>query len=161
MIITSWRIFLPQYRATAFTGIGAKLHGGRWNSKGPPVVYTSSSMALAQLELLVHLQSDEILKRYVLRACSFDSDLVSVVPFRVLPKNWKANPPPLKVRAIGDRWGRSLDSAVLMVPSVLGPPGIIVREEMNYLLNPLHPDFGAIKLGKEIPIRLDRRFSKS
>ena len=157
MIITTWRIFLPRYRATAFTGVGAKLYGGRWNSKGVSIVYTSSSLALAQLELLVHLQSDGILKRYLIRSCAFDSGLVSVVPFRALPKNWKANPPPRRMRAIGDHWAASRDSAVLMVPSVFNPPGIVVREEMNYLLNPLHPDFGAIKLGKEIPIRLDRR----
>ena len=37
------------------TGLGAKLHGARWNSPGNPVVYTSSCGALAALEYAVHV----------------------------------------------------------------------------------------------------------
>jgi RES domain-containing protein len=53
--ITAWRIFKRRYKASAFTGEGARLFGGRWNSKGIPVVYTSASPSLATLEMLVHL----------------------------------------------------------------------------------------------------------
>jgi len=37
-------------------GIGAGITGGRWNSKGQPVVYTASCGALAILEGLVHMK---------------------------------------------------------------------------------------------------------
>jgi RES domain-containing protein len=160
VIITTWRIFLPRFRSTAFTGLGAKLHGGRWNSKGTAVIYTSRSAALAQLELLVHLQSDDILKRYVLRSCAFENSLVRAVDLASLPSRWRANPPPPALRAIGDGWAASLDSAVLAVPSVFGPRDAIIADEMNFPLNPLHPDFKAITLGPEIPIRLDRRLKR-
>jgi len=35
---------------------GARLNGGRWNSPGQPAVYTSSTLALAALEYLVHIE---------------------------------------------------------------------------------------------------------
>lgn len=53
--IRVWRICNAKWAATAFDGQGAKIYGGRWNPIGISVVYTSSSLALATLELLVHL----------------------------------------------------------------------------------------------------------
>lgn len=38
-----------------FEATGAALFGGRWNSVGVPVIYTSTSLALARLEKLVQL----------------------------------------------------------------------------------------------------------
>jgi RES domain-containing protein len=51
----AWRIVKERHAATAFTGEGAAKTGGRWNSRGVAVVYTSSSKSLATLESLVHL----------------------------------------------------------------------------------------------------------
>jgi RES domain-containing protein len=53
-----WRLCRRQYAVTAFSGIGAKLWGGRWNAPGYPVVYTADSLALAALETFVHLDPD-------------------------------------------------------------------------------------------------------
>ncbi|MBI5171468.1 MAG: RES domain-containing protein [Candidatus Melainabacteria bacterium] len=41
-------------------GEGARLFGGRWNSPGLPAIYTSSHLSLAALELLVHLNFDNL-----------------------------------------------------------------------------------------------------
>lgn len=38
-----------------FDGMGAALHGARWNSKGLPVIYAAASLAGARLELLAHI----------------------------------------------------------------------------------------------------------
>ena len=46
-------------------GEGARLHGGRWNSVGTPVVYTSSTLALAVLEMLVHVDPEDLPKDLV------------------------------------------------------------------------------------------------
>jgi RES domain-containing protein len=54
-----------EYAAHAFDGEGARLYGGRWNSPGRPVVYTAGSLALAALEVLVHLKSRLTLSRYM------------------------------------------------------------------------------------------------
>src|SRR5204863_6047762 len=53
--VRAYRIFKPKHAATAFTGEGARLYGGRWNNKGTPMVYTAGSRALAALEMLVHV----------------------------------------------------------------------------------------------------------
>ena len=69
--LTAWRIYKPKHAATAFTGEEASLFGGRWNNKGVAVVYTASSISVAALEMLVHLQAAEILKKYVVRSVVF------------------------------------------------------------------------------------------
>lgn len=51
----AWRIVKEKHAATAFSGEGARLYGGRWNSVGTSLVYTSGTKALAALESLVHL----------------------------------------------------------------------------------------------------------
>ncbi|HLR38131.1 MAG TPA: RES family NAD+ phosphorylase, partial [Chitinophagaceae bacterium] len=42
------------------SGTGAKTYGGRWNSKGHPVIYTAGSRSLAALETLVHIPQKNI-----------------------------------------------------------------------------------------------------
>src|SRR5260370_1403830 len=51
-----WRIWRRADAAAAFSGEGARLYGGRWNSQGVTVVYTSPSLALAAVETFVHLE---------------------------------------------------------------------------------------------------------
>jgi RES domain-containing protein len=58
--ITGWRIFKKKHKASALTGEGARRFGGRWNSRGVGVIYTSASPSLAILEILVHLQAQEL-----------------------------------------------------------------------------------------------------
>src|SRR3546814_17761488 len=41
-------------------GAGGLVVGGRWHSKGRPIVYAAESTALAMLEVLVHLDVDSI-----------------------------------------------------------------------------------------------------
>lgn len=154
MILTAWRIYKPKHAATAFTGEGARLFGGRLNSKGVAVVYTSGTLSLAALEMLVHLQSAEILDAYVTRSVSFDTALVKRIDAGALPANWNANPPPPAMRKIGDDWIAKRESAVLQVPSA------VVEKESNFLLNPAHPDFRKIVIGKEEPFNFDARFVK-
>ena len=60
----AYRLAKARYADTALDGSGAKAHGGRWNSKGVPMVYASDSIALAALELLVHLHRGDILNQY-------------------------------------------------------------------------------------------------
>ena len=50
-----WRLTHRKWALSAFDGQGAYLFGGRWNPKGVRCVYTSTSSALAVLEVLVHM----------------------------------------------------------------------------------------------------------
>jgi RES domain-containing protein len=146
----AWRIVKEKHAATAFSGKGAADSGGRWNSRGVPVVYTSSTKSLAALESLVHLNPPVPFK-YVAIRIKFDDALVEIVPAKALPPDWQTEPPPPSTKAIGDAWARAARSALLALPSV------IIPGEPNYLLNPAHPDFKRISLGKPEPFAFDPR----
>lgn len=151
MIVSAWRIVKARHAAAAFTGAGAKLSGGRWNSPGVPMIYAAGSASLAMLEMLVHLQSQELLNRYVLFEVSFDERHVQTLATKSLPKAWKKSPPTKAVQQIGDEWASALASPVLKVPSVILPT------ESNYLLNPAHPHFAKIAIGPKRNLRFDPR----
>ena len=148
-MITSWRITAAEHAGVAFDGEGARTYGGRWNSPGVAVVYTSSSAALAALELLVRIRQREALTGYVLFACTFAED--SVWRPESLPPNWRNHPAPPLLKQIGDRWAGAAQPAVMEVPSA------IIQTESNYILNPAHPDFPTIRIAEPIPFALDVR----
>ena len=41
-------------------GEGARLYGGRWNSSGHPVLYTARTLSQAALEVLVHIDPEDV-----------------------------------------------------------------------------------------------------
>jgi RES domain-containing protein len=148
---TGWRIVKSKLAPQAFDGEGARLHGGRWNSRGTPMVYTSESIALALLEVLVHIQDSRFLPSYSLCAVRFEEDHLERLDRRLLPGNWRSFPPPAKVQTLGDRWARRRSSLALEVPSA------IVERESNFLLNPAHPDFPSLAIEPAVPFDLDLR----
>jgi RES domain-containing protein len=152
--ITAWRIVKSRHVTNAFDGEGARLGGGRWNSPGTPLVYTSESAALAALELLVHLGRSAILGAYVLIACTFEEALVERLDPKRLPSNWRTYPAPPALQLLGDEWVKSGTSAVLQVPSA------VITSDANYLLNPRHPKLRAIRISDPQPFEYDPRLLK-
>jgi RES domain-containing protein len=148
---TAWRIVKKRHADSAFDGDGARRYGGRWNSPGTPVVYASGTRALCLLEVLAGLRSVKPVQRYVLIPVTFDDSLILSVHLKDLPSEWRRSPPPPSTQAIGDEWVHQLRSAILRVPSV------IVPEELNYILNPAHPDFGGIEIGEPQDLTVDSR----
>lgn len=148
----AWRIVKEKYAAAAFDGEGARLNGGRWNSAGVRVVYVSDSQALAALETIVHLIPPVTIK-YVAIPLQFDDALVNIFPHRNLPAGWQSEPPPPSAQQIGNEWVKSARSAMLALPSVL----VAKSAGTNFLINPAHPDFGKIKIGKPEPFTFDAR----
>jgi putative toxin-antitoxin system antitoxin component (TIGR02293 family) len=71
-----------------------------------------------------------------------------------LPEDGRQTPEPNSTRDIGTKWAAERRSPVLAVPSV------VVPNEHNYLLNPAHPDFSKIKIGKPKAIDWDPRLIK-
>jgi len=151
---TGWRIVKSRYARTAFDGEGARLYGGRWNSPGTRMVYTSSTISLAVLEVLVHLQEASLLSSYSLVSVSFDDALIECLDRSRLPDGWRTFPAPSELQRIGDEWVLSQRSAVLEVPSV------IVERESNYLLNPAHPDFSSVVIGEPESFTFDERLPR-
>ncbi len=155
MTLHSWRIVKKKRRSDAFTGEGARRYGGRWNSRGVPIVYTAENASLAVLELLAHLESDDLMKEYLLYQLGFEETLVESILEGILPHDWRTYPGPAALREIGDRWVDEARSAVLSVPSA------IVPAERVFLLNPEHSDFQEIELGEQEQFPLDPRLAKA
>jgi len=147
----AYRIVKARRAEGAFDGEGARLNGGRWNSKGTRMVYTAGSRALAGLEMLVHLTSSLLRMGYVVIEAEFDSRLAKAVRLEDLPKDWATSQPTAATQALGDSWARGATSPILAVPSA------IIHEELNYLFNPLHRDFARIRIGELKPFAFDSR----
>ncbi|WP_457329330.1 RES family NAD+ phosphorylase [Rhizobacter sp. P5_C2] len=153
-----WRIATDarEYEAHDLSGKGAEQTGGRWNRPGRPLVYTASTASLACLETVVHLNAGDLpLNRFLVRI---------EVPAAVwsarrscaaaeLPVGWSAIPEGKVSLDIGDAWLRTAASALLVVPSV------IVPEECNVLINPLHADAAGLRAAKLRPWVYDLRLA--
>lgn len=144
-MVTAWRIVKSRFAAPAFDGEGARRNGGRWTSVGRRVVYTSSTIALATLEVVAHLDSTRSLPAYSFFEIGIPEQIIQFIDSRALPPNWMEYPAPSELTNIGDPWLDQEEFAVLKVRSA------IVEVEFNYLLNPLHRDFQLITIGPELP----------
>jgi RES domain-containing protein len=127
-----YRLVKERFADTALDGLGAKVYGGRWNRKGHAVVCTSDSIALAALELLVHLHRGEVLNRYWLVTLELPDDEVLLLDDAGLPADWRDDPAPVSTAAIGSAWLAGGRSLAFSVPSALIP------QQRNLLLNPGH-----------------------
>lgn len=136
---TLWRIAADtsDYEAHDLSGAGAERTGGRWNRKGIPLVYTSSSRALACLETIVHLEGwDPLpLNRYLVQVnvpAAIWSARSKFDPTHHV--GWDAEPAGSVSLDWGTEWARVNSEVLAEVPSV------IVPEEHNILINPSHPN---------------------
>jgi len=149
---SAWRIDRRKWQKTSFSGAGAQLEGGRWNSAGVPVVYASRNLSMAALEKLVHLPTPPPSKLLLIAfAIRFGDVPVEIFPVKHLPKGWNRKPPFAASQTIGDRWFEERRSAILQLPSV------IIPSEANFLFNPAHPDFQRIVIASPRGFAFDPR----
>lgn len=145
-----YRISSPDY-AGDLSGNGAKLYGGRWNEKGTPVVYLASSRAMAMMELLVHLHPEDLYREYVVVAFEVPDDKVYKVGTELLPNDWKTD----ERKPTLAKWcKRFIDEGQFLLMQV---PSVLVEEESNYILNPLHADTAKVKLVSQRLFAFDHR----
>jgi len=150
-----YRITKARYAASAWTGEGAERFGGRWNSRGKRAVYVASSISLAQLEILVHVEKADLLESYCCYEMTVPESQLAVLDTASLPANWRDDPAPEEARLIGDQWLASRSSVGLLIPST------VVPQEYNALLNPQHPEHEKIiDQALEIPLQFDPRLSQ-
>ncbi len=115
------------------SGEGARLFGGRWNYPLTPCIYTSGSRALAILEYSVNVNIHTIPRALSITCIEIPDTGILQLQQADLPGNWKEMPAPFSTREFGTGLLQGPNSPIIEVPSA------IVPEEVNYLLNPLHP----------------------
>lgn len=154
MAITVWRLVRVGFRETAFHGAGAKNDPGRWNFQGTPIVYAAGSASLAVLEVLVRIDPSGFPADFVFIPAGLGESAVETLPAGSLPADWRALPRPVSTRSLGTAWAQSRRSVALAVPSAVLPL------ETVYLLNPEHPAFASVTIGRPIPFSLDPRLRR-
>jgi RES domain-containing protein len=112
------------------------------------MVYTAGSLSLALLEWRVHLAKWPSPPVAVVRV-EFDQRLVWMPA--AFPRDWNHHPCLPSTAAFGDAWIKSMRSAIMRVPSS------VVPDEWNYLINPGHPDFSQLSIGRAKTVKLDHR----
>ena len=145
-----WRLCRAVHAAQAFSGEGARRYGGRWNSWGVPMVYCSSSLALAAVELFVHLEPAQAPSDLMaITAMLPGSEPARTIKPGELPLDWWTDAE--ATRALGDKWIRAGSSLALRAPSVP------IRWEWSILVNPLHPRMSELRINPPRPFTFDAR----
>jgi len=149
--MTVYRFVRPIYR-NDISGDGARKKGGRWNSPGFPVVYTSTSISLSLLELLIYNSSYEVIRVNMLMQITVPENLMKSLSVNALKQTWQKDID--YSRFIGNEFLKNKKSLLLKVPSA------IIPEESNVLINPAHPDFKRVKIIKASLFQYDTRLFK-
>jgi RES domain-containing protein len=148
-----WRIATrgPSWAADDLSGSGSARSAGRWNSPGVPVVYASTTIALACLETVVHVAGLPV-RRWLVAIDVPEvhwQERTDLAP-EDLP-GWDAKPAGAASSGWGDRWLASHSTLLATVPSV------IVPEERNVLIHPGHPDRSSLVAHVVRPWSYDNR----
>jgi RES domain-containing protein len=147
--IRVWRICRAVHAAEAFSGEGARRFGGRWNSRGVLIAYTSTSLALAAIQLFVHLEPNLAPDDLVAVSATLPAgEPARTIRISDLPPEWRSGDP---TRRIGGEWIESRSSLALRVPSAPIP------REWNILINPLHPRMAEMTIDAPEPFVFDER----
>ena len=150
--VQAWRLVKASRAATAFDGEGAYRFGGRWNSRGVRAVYASSTLALALLEILVHIDPAARVPELVAIPIQIPAAMIERWPHTRLKRLEGSFARPIgDTRRDGNDWIRAARNPALLVPSA------IIPIEQNYLLNPEHPDFPKLEIGPAKPFPFDLR----
>ena len=137
------------------SGNGSRLFGGRWNSEGYFALYTSSFRSLALLETLAHTPAKMLTVKvyYIITLSVPDNQIAQKVFVSNLPSGWDAPDTRPFTKKLGDQFLHDNNELLLEVPSVLMP------EESNFVLNPLHKEMRKVKIVNKRTIYFDHRIT--
>jgi len=142
--------------ASDLSGKGAELSGGRWNSKGTPMLYCSESRALCTVEIAVHLPLNLIPVDFKLISLEIpDHVKLLTLDRKDLPSGWNAIPPIAATKEAGDKFINEGKFVGMRVPSA------IIKDEFNVLFNPGHKDFRFLKIKLIETFDFDKRLFNS
>lgn len=147
-----YRFCQHQY-SNDISGYGASLFGGRWNNKGLPALYTSATISLSLIEILVNALDISSLQQLALMTLKIPKPNENLV-YKVdkLKANWHLDFD--YTRWIGSEFLQKRDHLYLECPSA------VIFQEKNYVLNPLHKDFRNIEILTAEKFVFDKRLFK-
>ena len=148
-----WRIAHRKYALDRHCS-GAAMYGGRWNPIGLPALYCGGTIAITSFEKLVHLGTTPWPPLVLVAVDLPDASAVYAPDTEMLPDGWDALPLSTTAQSFGGAWLRRGDTLTMKIPSV------IVPEEANFVINPLHPDYPQVQLTALRPFSFDRRLAK-
>lgn len=134
-----YRLSKSKY-AGDLSGKWAELAGGRWNSKGISVVYTSESKALATLEIAVHTSLTNIPSDFCIVSIEIPNDSIKTPDIKKFPIDWGNVPSKVATQKYGDQFVYDNNFIALKVPSA------VVPGDFNYIINSRHKDIGLVKI---------------
>jgi RES domain-containing protein len=140
-----YRCTLESHLDNTLSGEGASRYGGRWNSKGVPVIYTAESRIMAVLELVIRQPIDKICSDFRILPIQAPDNFMQPK----IPADWKEDE--LITQRLGDGLLRNKDNLIIKVPSAL------LSNSYNYLINPLSAAIKEVKILKPELILLDDR----
>lgn len=123
-----------------FSGEGGLYVAGRWNHKGTKSVYCSQSISLCTLEWLSHNGLSVSGFSYYKFSIDIPDDLIIKYAISDLPKEWKDTPSPNMNRDFAAK--HFYDPNEYLAMSI---PSVMVPEEFNLVINPLHTAFSEVK----------------
>jgi RES domain-containing protein len=134
-------------------GFGGLLYPGRWHEKGNRVVYAAQTRSLAAFETLVHISKTKLLENNLILITINIPDDASIldVPASILCKGWNGYAYVPSIQQYGTQFLREKKHLMLKVPSA------IIRQEYNYVINPLHEQFISCKIMDISPFVFDGR----
>lgn len=139
------------WRISSFSdlsGRGGLLADGRWHRRGQPVIYCADHPSTAMLEVLVHVDPEDIPDSYQLLRIACPADIDTVRIDDVDPADI------ILTRDRGSRWLEEGKTVLAEVPSVVMPAA------RNILLNPRHPAMAAIAVAEVFHYPFDRRLKR-
>ena len=146
-----YRLAKSKY-SSDLSGRGAEKTGGRWNSKGLAMLYTSESRALCTAEIAVHIPLGIMPKDFELISVEIpDSIEIFELSVSDLPEDWNSIPHSGKTQELGDKFVRENKHVVMKVPSV------VVQGDFNYLINSNHENAKNVKIIKLESFVFDQR----
>ena len=137
-----WRLYRAAH-GPGLDGAGGLYAAGRWHRLGRRVVYFGASPAIVVLEKLAHVDPGALPGDLQLGHFAGDPSVESMTDLDLRD--------PVACRVRGERFFEAARACALRVSSVVLP------EEMNYVVNAVHPEAGRIRLVSERSFFFDER----
>jgi len=133
---TWFRVAQTQQADIVFSGDGGLYVAGRWNHKGTKAIYCSQSLSLCTLEWLSHNGLSVPRFSYYKFSIEIPDELIIYYNISDLPSEWDDTP--------SSNSNRDFVSKNFYTPKkylAMAIPSVMVPEEFNLVINPLHSSF--------------------